>query len=90
MQNIQDLIPPDPEPLVEWETLYGSERIYQTKHYITHGGGPAGGYVYFYMEREAGRYKWERDWIRPPTYTKLETGVVAMITMEDGAERIGV
>ena len=90
VQNIQDLIPPDPEPLVDWETLYGAERIYQTKHYITHGGGPEGGYVYFYREREAGWYKWERDWFRPPTYTKLETGVVAMIIMEDGAERIGV
>ena len=69
VQNIQDLIPPDPEPLVDW-------------HYITHGGGPEGGYVYFYREREAGWYKWERDWLRPPTYTKLETGVVAMILME--------
>ena len=46
--------------------------------------------MYFYKEREAGWYKWERDWFRPPTYTKLETGVVAMIIMEDGAERIGV
>jgi len=39
VQNIQDLIPPDPEPLVDWETLYGSELIYQTKHYITHTVG---------------------------------------------------
>ena len=49
VQNIQDLIPP--EPLVDWETLYGAERIYQTKHYITHGRGlcvflqGAGGWV---------------------------------------------
>jgi len=28
VQNIQDLVPPDPPPLVEWETLYGAERIY--------------------------------------------------------------
>ena len=28
VQNIQELIPPDPPPLVERETLYGAERIY--------------------------------------------------------------
>ena len=86
-QNILDLVPRDPP--VEWETLYGSTRIYQTKHYITYGGGPEGGYVYFYREREAGWYKWERDWFKPPTYTKID-GTVAMIIMEDGSERIGV
>ncbi len=48
-----------------------------------------GGYVYFCREREAGWYKWERDCLRPLTYTKLETGEVAMTIMEDGAERIG-
>jgi hypothetical protein len=90
VQNIQDLIPPDPEPLVEWETLYGSVRIFQTKHYITYGGGPEGGYVYFYREREAGWYKWRRDWMEGPTYEKIQTGVVAMIIEEDGSERIGI
>ena len=90
VQNIQDLIPPDPPPLVEWETLYGAERIYQTKHYITYGGGPEGGYVYFYRERAAGWYRWHRDWFREPQYTKLEEGtVVALVVKEDGSEQIG-
>ena len=57
VQNVQDLIPRD--PLVEWETLYDTVRIYQTKHYITYTtpSGPEGGYVYFYRERAAGWYK---------------------------------
>ena len=85
-QNIQELIPKDPP--VEWETQRGTTRIYQTKHYITYGGGPEGGYVYFYREREAGWYKWERDWFKPPSYTKID-GTVAMTIMDDGSERIG-
>ena len=87
VQNIMDLVPRDPP--VEWETLYGSTRVSQTKHYITYGGGPEGGYVYFYRERKAGWYKWERDWFKPPTYAKRD-GTVAMIIMDDGSERIGV
>ena len=86
VQNIQDLIPRDPP--VEWETLYGSTRIYQTKEYITYGGGPEGGCVYFYREREAGWYKWRRDWLKPSTYAKID-GTVAVIIMEDGSGRIG-
>ena len=31
----------------EWETLYGFTEIYQTQHYLTSGGGPEGGYVFF-------------------------------------------
>jgi len=90
VQNIQDLIPRDPP--VEWETLYGTARIYQTKHYITYTtpSGPEGGYVYFYRERAAGWYKWHRDWFRGhPEYTMIEENV-AMITVGDGSERIGV
>ena len=68
VQNIQDFLPTDPDPLEDFETLYGSIRIYQTKHYITYGGGPEGGYVYFYKEREAGWYKWHCDWGQKPTY----------------------
>ena len=90
VQNIQDLLPADPDPLEDFETLYGSTRIYQTKHYITYGGGPEGGYVYFYRERKAGWYKWNCNWGEKPTYEKLQTGVVAMIIDSDGSERIGV
>jgi len=46
--------------------------------------------VYFYKEREAGWYKWHRDWGQKPTYEKIEAGVVAMITYPDGWERIGI
>ena len=67
---IAELVPQDPE--VEWESLYGSTTIYRTKHFITYGGGPEGGYVYFYREREAGWYSWERNWGTPPVYTKVE------------------
>ena len=48
VDNIEAFMPEDPE--YEWETVYGSTRIYQTNHTITYGGGPEGGYVYFYRE----------------------------------------
>jgi len=62
--------------------------IWRTKHFITYGGGPEGGYVYFYRERERGWYKWERGWFQEPTYTKVD-GQVA-IWFDDGVERIAV
>jgi len=47
IDRIHDYVPVDPEE-IEWETLYGWTMIYQTKHYLTYGGGPGeGGYVYF-------------------------------------------
>ena len=46
IDRIYDYIPADVDE-IEWETLYGWTVIYQTKHYITYGGGPEGGYVYF-------------------------------------------
>ena len=33
---------------IEWDTVYGSARIYRTTHVLTYDGGPEGGYVYFY------------------------------------------
>ena len=86
VDHIAGLIPEDPE--IEWETVYGSTMIHKTKHFITYGGGPEGGYVYFYREREAGWYKWERGWFQQPTYTKLD-GTIA-IWWDDDVERIGV
>ena len=86
VDHIAELIPEDPE--IEWEEVFGSTVIYKTKHLITFGGGPEGGYVYFYREREAGWYKWERGWFQPPAYTKVD-GQIA-IFWDDGVERIGV
>ena len=82
--NIQDYA----APYIEWEAVYGSLVIYRTKHILTYGGGPEGGYVYFYREREPGWYSWRRDWFRPPVYTKLD-GQVA-IWWDENVERIGV
>ena len=87
LQNIQDFIP---EQTIDWQTLYGKCRIYQTDHYITYGGGPEGGYVYFYREREPGWYSWDRGWFEKPTYTKIETGQVVFRITEDGSEFIAV
>ncbi len=42
---IYDFLPMDEED--EWETLYGCTEIYETQHYLTSGGGPEGGYVFF-------------------------------------------
>ena len=88
LQNIQDFIP---QQTIDWETLYGKRRIYQTDHYITYGGGPEGGYVYFYREREAGWYSWNREWFQQMTYTKLDDGLlVAFEIDEDACESIAV
>jgi hypothetical protein len=76
-------------PYVEWETVYGSKMIWRTKHFTTYDSGPEGGYVYFYKEREAGWYKWERGWFQPPTYTKVD-GQIAIWWDDDRVERIGV
>ena len=43
---IYDFIPLD-EDEDEWETLYGCTEIYETQHYLTYGGSPEGGYVFF-------------------------------------------
>ena len=71
-----------------WETVYGSTVIYKTKHILTYGGGPEGGYVYFYREREPGWYAWERTWGTAPTYTKLEGLLVQKF--EDDIEYVSV
>ena len=88
IQNIQDFIPQQTADW--WETLYGKVRIYETDHYITYGGGPEGGYVYFYREREPGWYSWDRGWFEKPTYTKIETGQVVFRIDEDGCEILAV
>ena len=91
VERIQDFLPEDPpDPFEDFEYLLGTVQIYQTKHYVTHSGGPEGGLVYFYREREAGWYRWSRNWGTPPAYEKLETGVVLMVSYPDGSERIGI
>ena len=87
LQNIQDFIP---EQTIEWQTLYGKCRIYQTDHFITYGGGPEGGYVYFYREREAGWFYKHRDWLEKPAYTKIEDGIVVFRIDDDGCEFVYV
>ena len=72
VDRIADLIPREPE----WETVYGATMIYKTKHYLTYGGAPEGGLVYFFRERRAGWYRWHRSWGEEPTYTRIETGQV--------------
>jgi hypothetical protein len=69
------LIPRRPE--VERNTVYGITITYETKRFLTYDGGPEGGFVYFYRERSAGWYGWERDWETEPTYTKIRSGQVA-------------
>ena len=87
VRNIHDLIQTEPE--VEWETVYGSVEIYRTKHIITYGGGPEGGYVYFWCERSPGWYNWHRDHFQEPRYTKIQSGQVA-VKWEDDVEKIGI
>lgn len=91
VERIQDFLPEDPpDPFEDFDRLYGTVQIYETKHYCTSGGGPEGGLVYFYREREAGWYRWWRNWSTPCRYEKLTTGVVLMVSYPDGSERIGI
>ncbi len=48
MSNIMSYVPVDD---FEIEALYGFTKIYGAKHYITYGGGPEGGFVYFTSPR---------------------------------------
>ena len=89
IDRIHDYVPVDPEE-IEWETLYGWTMIYQTKHYITYGGGPEGGYVYFFREREPGWYRWSRDWGTEAPYELITSGQVAIRHSPDEDEKIAV
>ena len=85
--NILSLVPPD---VPEVSSLYGTTEIYKTKHYVTYGGGPEGGFVYFASPRKSGWYKWHRDWSKKPAYTKVDKGQVAFLVNADGSEQIAV
>ena len=88
--NILSFVPLDNFPK---EDLYGYTEIYGAKHYITYGGGPEGGFVYFASERDSNRgnwYTWDRDWFKKPTYTKVVEGQVAFLIHSDGSEQIAI
>ena len=86
---IYDFLPMDEED-DEWETLYGCTEIYETQHYLTYGGSPEGGYVFFYREREQGWYRWSRTWGEGPTYERITSGQVAIRHRQDEDEKIMV
>lgn len=97
---LSSLIPPEvvanieaflPEPAwdedLEWHHIYGTTTIYRTKHFITYGGGPEGGYVFFFRERSPGWYRWHRGWGGEPTYEKVD-GFLLQKFDEDGCEYV--
>ena len=86
VQNIMSFVPPDPE----FDTLYGTVEIKDVRHYITYGGVPQGGFVYFADQEKQGWYRWDRDYFQEASYTKIETGQVVFLVHEDGSEEIGV
>ena len=87
VSNILSMVPPD-EP--EISTLYGVTEIYGSKHYVTYGGGPEGGFVYLPRSRKPGWYKWHRDWFQKPKYTCTSRGQVAFLVQSDGSEEIAI
>ena len=75
---------------MDWGTVYGIVNIYKTSHLVTYGGGPEGGYVYCWRERDPGWYRWHRNWFQPSTCTKILSGQVAAKFGEDWVEYIGI
>ena len=74
---------------MDWELVYGTAKIYETKHIVTYGGGPEGGFVYF-TSRQTGRggwYKWHHDWFKKAVYTKVVEGLVAFLMHADGSKK---
>jgi len=74
-QHISEYAEDVEEEYEEWETIYGCAEIYDVKHFVTYGGGPEGGYVFFQEplpDIEPGWYRWHRTWFQPPSYTPLE------------------
>ena len=87
--NIMALVPVDD---FEIDTLFGFTHVAGVKHYITYGGGPEGGYVYFASQRpgKSSWFKWHRDWFKEPVYTKILEGQVAFLLHSDGSEQITI
>ncbi len=70
------------------ENSYGTRRVYETDDYVTYGGGPEGGYVYLYREREPSWYYWKRGLFGKPTYMKLNTWQIVSKICDEGRELI--
>jgi len=87
-QLILDMVPEDRDP--ELETVYGFVFIDGVKHLLTHGGGPEGGYVYFFERRDRGWYRWHRTWGQEATYERVVDGNVGFFLNDDGGEYIRV
>ena len=81
-----------PEDNFEIDTLFGFTHIAGVKHFITYGGGPAGGYVYFASQRpgKSSWFKWHRDWFKEAVYAKIREGQVAFLIHSDGSEEITI
>ena len=89
MLNILSFVPLDN---FELETLFGFTHISGVKHYITYGGGPEGGFVYFASQRPGkfSWFTWHRDWFKEAVYTKVRAGQVAFLMHSDGSEQITI
>ena len=72
---------------IDRDSLYGNTTIDGVKHFVTYGGGPEGGYVYFPGQ---GWKKWHRDWFQEASYAKVQHGQVAFLINADGSEEIAV
>ena len=89
VNNILAFVPVDE---FEIDTLFGFTHIGGVKHYITYGGGPEGGFVYFTSQRpgKSAWFRWHRDWFTTAVYTKVKKGQVAFLMHADGSEPIAV
>lgn len=88
IDRIYDFLPTEPE--IEWETLYGADMIYRTKHWVTQGGGPYGGYVYFYKERPEGWYRWCTTWGGDQVYERIRSGIMVWRHAYDEDEKCAI
>ena len=89
VNNILAFVPVDN---FEIDTLFGFTHIAGVKHYITYGGGPEGGFVYFASQRpgKSSWFTWHRDWFKEAVYTKVKKGQVAFLMHSDGSEHITI
>ena len=89
MLNILSFVPLDN---FEIETLFGFTHIEGVKHYITYGGGPESGFVYFTSQRpgKSAWFRWHRDWFKTNVYTKVVEGQVAFLMFADRSKKITI
>ena len=89
VDNIMAFVPVDD---FEIDTLFDFTHTSGVKHYITYGGGPEGGFVYFTSQRpgKSSWFTWHRDWFKEAVYTKVKKGQVAFHMHSDGSEQITI